>query len=220
MAGGGIVAFEEGGEVPGFAEGVYVAPTNYDPVGAYSEMRQYYTDEELRKKYNPQALPMMGGSSLLDRLKEIQVKPYTTMEKIKISREFIIPEMIESIGLKGEQWTQLTDEIIEYIIENYTNEAGVRDIKRYIEKIFLTLNLDKIYQRDEFKNGPLKEVTKEIINNILEKPNNEITKIHNKPDIGIINGLYATNNGDGGIIPIQIFNNLYSIIQSCIIYVY
>ena len=38
----------------------------------------------------------------------------------------------------------------------------------------------------------------------------EITKIHCKPEIGIINGLYATTNGDGGIIPIQIFNNFTS----------
>jgi hypothetical protein len=30
-------------------------------------------------------------------------------------------------------------------------------------------------------------------------------KIHNKSSIGIISGLYATSNGDGGIIPIQIF---------------
>jgi len=146
---------------------------------------------------------------LLDRLKEIQVKAYTTTEKIKIAREFIIPEMVESIGLQGEQWTQLTDEVIDYIIENYTNEAGVRDIKRYIEKVFLTLNLDKIYKRGHFENE-LKTLTKEIINEILEKPNNDITKIHGKSSVGIINGLYATNNGDGGIIPIQIFNHFNS----------
>ena len=77
---------------------------------------------------------------LLDRLKEINIKSYTINEKIKIVKEFIIPEMVNSIGLQNEEWTQLTDDIIEYIIENYTNEAGVRDIKRYIEKIFLTLN--------------------------------------------------------------------------------
>jgi hypothetical protein len=70
MAGGGIVAFEEGGEVPGFAEGVYVAPTNYDPVGAYSQMRQYYTDEELRKKYNPDPMSMMGGMDLMSMMRE------------------------------------------------------------------------------------------------------------------------------------------------------
>ena len=147
---------------------------------------------------------------LLDRLNEINIKSYTTSEKIKIAKEFIIQELINSIGLQQEDWTHLTDEIIEYIIENYTNEAGVRDIKRYIEKIFLTLNLDKIYQREEFQNGYLKEVTKEIINNILEKPNNQIIKIQNTPNIGIINGLYATNNGNGGIVPIQIFNNFSS----------
>ena len=72
MAGGGIVAFEEGGEVPGFAEGVYIAPTNYNPVDAYSQMRQYYTDEELRKKYNPQALPMMSDTGLLGMLQDSQ----------------------------------------------------------------------------------------------------------------------------------------------------
>ena len=147
---------------------------------------------------------------LLDRLKEIQIKPYTTIEKIKIAKDFIIQEMVNSIGLHDEKWTKLSDEIIEYIIENYTNEAGVRDIKRYIEKIFLTLNLDKIYHRDEFEKESLKEITKEIINKILQKPNNEILKIHNNPAIGIINGLYATTNGDGGIIPIQIFNNFCS----------
>jgi len=146
---------------------------------------------------------------LLDRLKEIQVKAYTTTEKIKISREFIIPEMVESIGLHGEEWTQLSDEIIEYIIENYTNEAGVRDIKRYIENVFLTLNLDKIYKRGYFEKTLL-NLTKEIISDILEKPNNDITKIHEKPSIGIMNGLYATSNGDGGIIPIQIFNHFSS----------
>jgi endopeptidase La len=147
---------------------------------------------------------------LLDRLKEIHIKSYTTSEKIKIAKEFIIPEMINSIGLQNENWTQLTDDIIEYIIENYTNEAGVRDIKRYIEKIFLTLNLDKIYQREQFKEGSIKEITKENINIILQKPTNEIIKILDKPNIGIINGLYATNNGNGGIIPIQIFNNFSS----------
>ena len=151
---------------------------------------------------------------LLDRLKEIQIKPYTTIEKIKIVKDFIIQEMINSIGLQDSKWTRLSDEIIEYIIENYTNEAGVRDIKRYIEKIFLTLNLDKIYHRNEFEKGQLKEINKEIINNILQKPNNEITKIHNKPDIGIINGLYATTNGNGGIIPIQIFNNFCSTLNA------
>jgi len=160
---------------------------------------------------------------LLDRLKEIKVKPYTTNEKIKICKEFIIPEIVESIGLKDEEWTNLSSDIIEYIIENYTNEAGVRDIKRYIEKIFLTLNLDRLYKRGLFEStcvtptskskdkiSTLQQLEKDMINKILEKPNIDITKIHPIPEVGIINGMYATSNGDGGIIPIQIFSNYSS----------
>jgi endopeptidase La len=147
---------------------------------------------------------------LLDRLKEIQIKPYTSTEKIKIVKEFIIQELAESIGLTNESWINLTDEIIEYIIENYTNEAGVRDIKRYIEKIFLILNLDKLYNRGLFEKDNNIVINKDIINNLLEKSNNSSTKIHETPSVGIINGLYATANGDGGVIPIQIFNNFSS----------
>ncbi len=144
---------------------------------------------------------------LLDRLKQIEVNAYTTSDKIKIVKEFIIPEIAESVGLINEPWIKIKDDLIEWIIENYTNEAGVRSIKRKIEQIFLTLNLDKIYQRGDFANKKLKEITKEIIIRILDKPKNDNAIIHDVSSIGIISGLYATANGDGGIIPIQIFNN-------------
>jgi endopeptidase La len=147
---------------------------------------------------------------LLDRIKQINVSAYSINDKMKIVKNFVIPEIVEAIGLKGESWCNLSDELIEYLIENYTNEAGVRSIKRQIEEIFLTLNLDKIYQRNEFENNKFKEITKEIIIRILNNPKNDITKIHSKDMVGVINGLYATNNSEGGIIPIQIFNNLIS----------
>lgn len=145
---------------------------------------------------------------LLDRLKEIKVSPYTTNEKIKIIKEFTINELKKSIGIT-DSWADLNDELIEYIIDNYTNEAGVRNIKRKIEEIFLTLNLDKMVSK-EYVISDNKDnfvINKEIITKILGEPNNDITKINPYSEIGIINGLYATNNGDGGIIPIQIFNN-------------
>jgi endopeptidase La len=147
---------------------------------------------------------------LLDRLKEIHIDAYTIVEKIKIVKEFIINEVATAIGLTEEPWININEKLIEYIIENYTSEAGVRSIKRKIEQIFLTLNLEKIYKNGEFTNGILKEITKEIVVRILEEPKNDNTNIHSKPTVGIINGLYATSNGDGGIIPIQIFSNFSS----------
>lgn len=102
---------------------------------------------------------------------------------------------------------------IEFIIENYTLEAGVRELKRCIEKIFLKLNIDKIYKKGLFKNidelspnNPIIIDRKTIIK-YLDKPQLSIEKIHDKPLKGVINGLYATSIGRGGIVPIQIYKN-------------
>jgi endopeptidase La len=154
--------------------------------------------------------PKLVDPILLDRLKQINIEAYTITDKVKIVKNYIIPELAKSIGLLGNSWINIEENLIEYIINNYTSEAGVRSIKRHIEKIFLTLNLDRIYERNNFINNNKFIITKEIIVEILEKSYNEILTIHNEPTVGIINGLYATTNGDGGIIPIQIFNNLIS----------
>jgi endopeptidase La len=148
---------------------------------------------------------------LLDRLKQINIEPYTITDKVNIVKNYIIPEVANSIGLSlSEKWINITEELIEYIINNYTSEAGVRSIKRHIENIFLTLNLDRIYKRNDFNNNNDFTISKDTIIKVLEKSYNEIITIHTEPMIGIINGLYATSNGDGGIIPIQIFNNIIS----------
>jgi endopeptidase La len=139
---------------------------------------------------------------LLDRLCEIKVKPYTIFEKIIIVKNYVIPELKTNIGI-NEKWTQLDDFTIRFIIENYTSEAGIRNIKRKIEKIFLTLNLELLLN----KINSDYILTEEEIKRILLKPLSDYTKINDKNHIGIINGLYATTLGDGGIIPIQVFNN-------------
>jgi endopeptidase La len=139
---------------------------------------------------------------LLDRLTEIKIKPYSINEKIIIIKDFVIPELKINIGI-DEKWTQIDDTTIRYIIENYTSEAGIRNIKRKIEKIFLTLNLELLMN----KINSDYILTEQEIKRILLKPISDYTKINDKNHIGIINGLYATTLGDGGIIPIQVFNN-------------
>lgn len=53
FAGGGMVAFSDGGDVPGYAQGTYIPPVSYDPREAYGQMRQYYQAREAEKKYEP-----------------------------------------------------------------------------------------------------------------------------------------------------------------------
>ena len=147
---------------------------------------------------------------LLDRIKEIKVSPYTVNDKLSICKNFILPELKNNIGFSKIQ-LNFSDNLLENIIHNYTSEAGVRGIKRLLEKVLMHLNLDRINQKGLFKTTKKKiNITLKHIEDIIKENPIEEIKIHPNPEIGIINGLYATSNGDGGIIPIQIFKNFLS----------
>jgi len=145
---------------------------------------------------------------LLDRIKEIKVSPYTLTDKLNICQDYILPEVLDNIILNKN--IKISNDVLKFIIDNYTNEAGVRSIKRYLEDIVLKLNLDKIYCRKLFKNNKTKTINikEKLVLELLSKPKKNNTVIHTENSIGIINGLYATTTGEGGIIPIQIYKNL------------
>ena len=145
---------------------------------------------------------------LLDRIKEIKVSPYTINDKLNICQDYVLPEIMDNIKLNKN--IKFSNDILKFIIEKYTNEAGVRNIKRYLEDIILKLNLDKIFSRKLFKNSKTKTINikENLVTELLSKPKKLNTEIHNENTIGIINGLYATSTGEGGIIPIQIYKNL------------
>ena len=145
---------------------------------------------------------------LLDRIKEIKVQPYTLEDKLNICTQYIVPEMAKNVSMENK--VNISDSIITYMVDNYTNEAGVRDIKRKIEEIYLHLNIDMIYNRGLFKLKKKKQITltQKDITDILKEPDIYKRNINDKPEVGIIAGLYATSNGSGGITPIQIYPNM------------
>jgi endopeptidase La len=146
---------------------------------------------------------------LLDRMEKIEVKPYTVSDKLVIVKNFLFAEIAGEIGLPVDHLS-ISDNDVEYIIENYTYEAGVRELRRKLETIYLKLNLDKIYQRGVFENKlPTDKIiiSRDIIDKYLNKPSISVKKIHNNNEVGIINGLYATTLGTGGIIPIVVYGN-------------
>jgi len=149
---------------------------------------------------------------LMDRIKELEVKPFKLQDKIIIFKEYLLKEMSDLVNFEYES-IQFTDEDIEFIIDQYTYEPGVRELKRKIEKIFLKLNVDKIYKINLFENitnfnkqNPL-IMTRQIIEDFLGKHNSNIQYIHTSHQVGVVNGLYATDLGKGGVLPIQIYNN-------------
>ena len=68
-------------------------------------------------------------SPLLDRMEIIRIPGYTPEDKLKIARNFLLPQVLEDHGLQPAQLT-ITDEAIRHIIQAYTREAGVRSLKR------------------------------------------------------------------------------------------
>ena len=92
---------------------------------------------------------------LIDRITELQVKPYNLKDKIIISKNFLLKEICNMLSFDYNS-ILIKDEDIEFIIDEYSFEAGVRELKRKWEKLFLKLNIDRIYQKDIFKNINIK----------------------------------------------------------------
>ncbi|WP_300729444.1 endopeptidase La [uncultured Bacteroides sp.] len=78
---------------------------------------------------------------LLDRMELIEVSGYITEEKVEIARRHLIPKEMESNGLTKEH-VKFTKPAIEYIVENYTRESGVRELEKKISKILRKIALE------------------------------------------------------------------------------
>lgn len=146
---------------------------------------------------------------LLDRMEIINVESYSIKEKITISNDYLLKQMCKDIGFEFGS-IKFEPEILSFLIEQYTFEPGVRSLKRSIENILLKLNIDKIYQRGIFENDAEYSVsnplimTKELISEYLGETKVDYKTIHSKDIVGVVNGMYATAMGSGGIVPIQL----------------
>ena len=72
---------------------------------------------------------------LLDRMELIEVGGYITEEKIEIAKRHLVPKELENTGLdKVEPQVSFDKKALEFIIEHYTRESGVRQLKKQINK--------------------------------------------------------------------------------------
>ena len=71
---------------------------------------------------------------LLDRMDTLNIPGYTPQEKMMIAKEHIIPDLRKELKLSTRQ-LNLSDSIIKLVINHYTREAGVRQLKREFETL-------------------------------------------------------------------------------------
>jgi len=72
---------------------------------------------------------------LRDRMEVIQLPGYTAAEKLQIARRYLVARQLAATGLTPEQ-CQISDEALSAIIDDYTREAGVRNLEREIGRVF------------------------------------------------------------------------------------
>jgi ATP-dependent Lon protease len=139
---------------------------------------------------------------LLDRIHRIKFDSLSIEDKLVISNSHILPEVYKKMGL--EDMIYFSNEVLKFIIEEYTSESGVRKLKEVLFEIVGEINLDILKNASYEFELPIK-ITIEDVKNKYFKDKHEVKhkKIHNENKIGVINGLWANSLGKGGVIPIQ-----------------
>lgn len=139
---------------------------------------------------------------LLDRIHRVKFDSLSVKDKLTITNKYLLPEIYKKIQLVDT--IKFPDEVIKYIIKNYTYEAGVRKLKEILTEIIREINLEILTKKRSTETIPIVITKDEIQNNYL-KTRHEIRPklIHPEPAVGIINGLWANSLGKGGIIPIE-----------------
>lgn len=140
-----------------------------------------------------QSLP----SALIDRMEIIPLNAYTDEEKMEIARNHLITKNRDACGLSARQLT-FKDDAIRRLIEDYTHEAGVRNLEKLIKTICRKQNV--IFQMGKAKSAT---ITAKSLESLIGPPQIHKTLIPTESDVGIVNGLYAGDTG-GGIVPIQV----------------
>jgi len=140
---------------------------------------------------------------LLDIIHRIKFDNLSLYDKIVIVEKYILPDINQKMGFCD--IVKIDNSIIQYIIETYTQEPGVRKLKEVLFDLYGEINIELLkYKNVNFIELPI-IITEEILNTkYLKKYHKNIEKkIHDKNKIGLINGLWANSMGKGGIIPIE-----------------
>ena len=80
---------------------------------------------------------------LLNRMEVISFPGYTAVEKYHIAKKHLIPKAMETMGIK-KNMLRITDGALRQIIDEYTMESGVRDLKKSIETLCRTAAVELV----------------------------------------------------------------------------
>ena len=128
--------------------------------------------------------------ALLDRMELIEVSGYITEEKVEIAKRHLVPKELENNGLKKE-YVKISKPALEYIIENYTRESGVRELEKKINKVMRKIALRSA--RDGYQ--LLHDIKPADVRDYLGAPEYSRDKYQGNEYAGVVTGLAWTAVG-------------------------
>lgn len=130
---------------------------------------------------------------LRDRMEVIELSGYTPNEKLAIGRGFLLPRQIDSHGLKNKQ-IEVTDDALRTLIDQYTREAGVRNLEREIASVCRKL-ARRVVREGQEKDDLEITVSDADVRELLGKPRFRRRGKQNESEVGVATGLAWTETG-------------------------
>ena len=119
---------------------------------------------------------------ILDRVELIELNSYTVFEKKDIAKEYMLPNILYE-NMVYDNKIKFSDELLYFIINNYTLEAGVRDLERVLSSLARKITINNV-----------KILNEERVIKLLGAPKyNKDTLIID--EVGVVNTLAVANNG-------------------------
>lgn len=138
---------------------------------------------------------------LRDRMEFIQISSYTPQEKEQIAKKYLIPQELKKHGLKSFE-VGITSGALKEMIEKYTRESGVRNLRRQIAAI-MRKSAQIILQNSIQGEKEKISITQKNLAEFLEKIVFEIDPADKIDRVGIVNGLAWTSVG-GDVLKIEL----------------
>ena len=127
--------------------------------------------------------------ALIDRMELIDVSGYIVEEKIEIARRHLIPRTLSDHGLKKTDLT-VSKKTLEFIIENYTRESGVRTLDKTLAKICRVI-ARKVAMEEKYNSN----LSIDQVREILGYPRYQKEKYEGNEYAGVVTGLAWTRTG-------------------------
>lgn len=184
-------------EIDKMKEGVHGDPASSLLEVLDPSQNMHFSDYYLEEEYDLSKVMFITTANsleeipfpLLDRLEIIELSGYTELEKLDIAKKHLIPSICKSHGLTEKQF-HISDHLLLFLIENYTREAGVRDLKRKLETIARKIVLELVDGADD----KVYQINKKLLVSYLGNP--KYVQSHTASDsVGVVNGLAYTSYG-------------------------